>query len=60
MLVTALLQVQNGKIVRRRDRETKPKRHLSTLHLQQCINWFIVLAGLFEQIVKVLLRAIER
>ena len=26
---------------------------------RQCFNWFIVLAGLFEKIAKVLLRAIE-
>ena len=39
--------------------ETKPECYFSILHLQQCFNWFIVLAGLFEQIAKVLLGAIK-
>ena len=37
-----------------------PSVFFSILHLWQCFNWFIVLAGLFEQIVKVLLGDIER
>ena len=40
--------------------ETKPECYFSILHSRQCFNWFIVLAGLFEQIAKVLLGAIER
>ena len=39
--------------------EIKPECYFSILHLQQCLNWFIVLAGLFEQIAKVLLGAIK-
>ena len=40
--------------------ETKPECYFSILHLWQCFNWFNVLAGLFEQIAKELLGAIER
>ena len=37
-----------------------PSAIFSILHSRQCFNWFIVLAGLFKQIAKVLLGAIER
>ena len=40
--------------------ETKPECYFSILHSRQCFNWFIVLAGVFEQIAKALLGAIER
>ena len=43
-----------------RSREQAQVLFFSILHSQQCFNWFIVLAGLFEQIVMVLLGAIER
>ena len=39
--------------------ETKPECFFSILHSRQCFNWLIVLAGLFEQIAKMLLGAIE-
>ena len=39
--------------------ETKPECFFSILHSWQCFNWFIALAGLFEQIAKVLLGATE-
>ena len=41
------------KIARGRGREANIARG-------ECFNWFIVLAGLFKQIAKVLLGAIER
>ena len=37
-----------------------PSAFFSILHSRQCFNWFIVLAGLFEQIAKVLLGPIKR
>ena len=37
-----------------------PSAIFTILHSWQCFNWFIVLAGLFEQIAKMLLEAIER
>ena len=40
--------------------ETKPEYYFSMLHSRQCFNWFIVLAGLYEQIAMALLGAIER
>ena len=40
--------------------ETKPECYFPLVHSQQCFNWFIVLAGLFEQIAKVPLGATER
>ena len=33
----------------------KPECYFSLLYSRQCFNWFIVLAGLFNQIAKVLL-----
>ena len=71
ILVKALPRVQYGKNSTGRGRaanitrgeaecyislETKPE---CILHSWQCFNWFIVLAGLFEKIAKVLLGAME-
>ena len=36
-----------------------PRGIFSILHLRHCSNWFVELAGLLEQIAKVLVGAIE-
>ena len=56
VLVKALPRVQYGK------NSTRPSLStiFSMLHSWQCFNWFIVLAGLFKKIAKVLLGAIEQ